>query len=1284
MFQEWQNDAEFQALPPSEKEKVYLNYFDQELADDEFLALGNSEQKRIQSNFLKSLGIEIVSSREPMTIGLTPLGILDDKALFPDKEPEETISDTSIKDATVYAGKQIVGAGEAALSLASGMALYVPSKIAGSIGAALGQDPRLVEEWFQTEFLPVYEPYTEAGQQAVIPIQKLFEWGLFPAKKIGEIVEEKTGSRDAGYTAETAAEFATFGIVGRAVRAAKPKAKPPKVVEKVKGKEKLPPKEELLKEVEEKIKQDRMDKLFEEEIKPIEKPIIKEKVKPVPKAEMKPRVKKKPPAALDTIKEKPILKDKGLPEEKIGVVGEVEIGDVITDGLIKGEVLSTEGTIKFGRKDLPAFKVKILTGHEKGKTSLIIKEQIEGVEKPTPKPVKVKEPELLYHGANEAGAKIIKKQGYLGGHTDRVFLTPSKQLAEGYAKSEGKGGKVFAIKKSDLPAELLREEGGPLSIPQKQLQDLRIPIYKPKPTPKPVKLKAKEPVKPKKVEPRVAEEVKEAVKVKPEEVTTEFGGLQHIYEAIFPPKSKKAPVPVKVPKEIKQPEQKRAYKLWKEFWTPFSTVPKGKEALFARSKAMGDLARVERFIDRLFKRFDKFPDDVKMDGFKYLDGQIPKEVLPTDSIRIIESIRQRTKTIGRMLVKRNIITQEQFNKLKGKYIHYMYAKHVLGDDVIVNVMPTGKLNLSYAKPRKKLSATDKKVLGQIEDMAVAVPVGMGKALTDIMKYDYLDILSKKELGLVWEPSIVKVPIGKDGKPVEMSIGKLVDEVKVYKKMVQEMPSSEIKARYETLRTALDKAEAEMGEIPKDFAQLPNIKTWGPLAGAYIRKPIFDDIVPLMKNWQNRGALFEQFVKIEQQGMALFKMGKVALNLPTAARNAVTALIIQNNMRGRALGKIPGDIVNACRSVLAKDKYHEEAFRHGLFKHNWSVTEINEILNTFATTKPGGVYANILGNVKELSKYYGKIDDLGKHSIYVQMRKAGNPVDVSILDAAKWGMDYSLASRSVKHLRQHMVPFISYQYKIAPLIAESLAKRPWVIGKFAVGIPTLAVAATMAMHDLTDKDWKKLLKQLPSYIKKSGSYVIMPWKSPEGMWQWVNLEYFFPWGNQLGILRDLKEGDIGPAIKQLGISNPYLSTLQMVTSVFGDSPPKHPYFGSDIYNRLDPAYVKAGKMVEAIAFTWAPSMLSRKGALGYSYSAAFQGEDKWGRKVTPAQAIARWFGINIVTISPKQTKVIKRAKIKQLRTDLYRIMTDPRKGKSEKKRARATYREKKKLIEKNLD
>jgi hypothetical protein len=287
----------------------------------------------------------------------------------------------------------------------------------------------------------------------------------------------------------------------------------------------------------------------------------------------------------------------------------------------------------------------------------------------------------------------------------------------------------------------------------------------------------------------------------------------------------------------------------------------------------------------------------------------------------------------------------------------------------------------------------------------------------------------------------------------------------------------------------------------------------------------------------------------------------------------------------------------------------------------------------------------------------------------------------VLEAQKWGMDYSLASRSVKSLRRHIVPFISYQYKIAPLIAESLVKRPWVIAKYAA-IPAMAVAAVKEMHDMTDADWQKLKKELPQYIKRSGSYMIMPHKSQEGNWQWVNLEYYFPWGNSAALFRDIREGDWGEIRRDSGISNPFLDIYLMWASVRGDDPPKHPFYGTGIYNRLDPPHIKAAKTIEAMAFTWLPSMLSRKGALGYTKKAITGEMDKWGRKVTPAQGIGRWFGLNIVSTTPKQTKIIQMVKTKNLEKGLKQILRDPTANKKQKDQARKRFRKRVQEIKEN--
>ena len=120
-------------------------------------------------------------------------------------------------------------------------------------------------------------------------------------------------------------------------------------------------------------------------------------------------------------------------------------------------------------------------------------------------------------------------------------------------------------------------------------------------------------------------------------------------------------------------------------------------------------------------------------------------------------------------------------------------------------------------------------------------------------------------------------------------------------------------------------------------------------------------------------------------------------------------------------------------------------------------------------------------------------------------------------------------------------------------------------------------------------WEDLKKQLPAYIKNSESMMVLSWKTPEGQWQWMNAEYFFPWGNYLNLFRDISERDGGEIYKGLGISNPYLDIARMVASARRDQPPQHPFYGTPIYNQLDPAPMKAAKVVQFLAFTWLPSM-----------------------------------------------------------------------------------------------
>jgi hypothetical protein len=708
---------------------------------------------------------------------------------------------------------------------------------------------------------------------------------------------------------------------------------------------------------------------------------------------------------------------------------------------------------------------------------------------------------------------------------------------------------------------------------------------------------------------------------------------------------------------------------------------------------MGGVARAMRYIEQLHKKLDPLPDDIKKTMFQVLDGQIPIDTLPesvevekkvksqtvTETIKpreLASLIRRRSDYIGLMMVDRGILSEKQFAAHEGKYIHYMYAYHVLGDDAPIGVTNTGKLDLAETKRRNPdLTMDQRKALGLIEDASVAVPVGMGKAVSDLAKWDYLEKIAKNP-DWVWQPSIIMLPSDKPkGKPVKMTIGKLAREFERYEEMVKIQATPEVEARLKILKDAMAKAQEESKNRPADFKLLPESRAYGPLAGAFVRQTIYDDITPILGQINaDMGKALKVFLEVESKSVAVFKMGKVALNPPTAFRNTISNFI-QINMSGRPFHKIPGDIVAACKSILAKDVHYEEAFGMGLFHTNWFANEVNDVLDEFRKAE-GGRLDRFLIAVKNVAKYYGRIDDISKHALFLQQRKEGKSIDEAAVHALKWAMDYSLASRSVKVARRHLLPFFTYQYKIASLIAESLRDRPWVLAKYALLLPLALEWLAKSANDLDDEDLDDLKKQLPAYIKKSGSMMILPFKTDKGQYQWINLEYFLPWGNVFNMFRDMTEADIGEFTRDLGVSHPLLDLLTTVRGTREGVPPAHPFFGKPIYNELDHPALKAAKMAEHLALTFAPSALGiSQGAVGYTGRALFGKEDRWGREVTPAQALGRWFGVNVLTMSPDQSAAIAAVRVQELKKELARIEADPSISEERRQASRERMQEK---------
>jgi len=742
----------------------------------------------------------------------------------------------------------------------------------------------------------------------------------------------------------------------------------------------------------------------------------------------------------------------------------------------------------------------------------------------------------------------------------------------------------------------------------------------------------------------------------------------------------------------------------KEFFDPVASLPEKEKFLSLRYKTLGNLDRVEGIVKRIFDKTEKLSPDVKRDIFRFLDGQIPVTDLPPPVRVMARNLQTMNNLIGKMLVNRGLLSEETWLAHKDQYVRYLYLKHILGDKPIP-VTQGGRMDLTYLKARKDLTPEQKRAIGWIEDVSVAEPFGVSKQLSDIVKFDFYERISENP-NWVWQPSVVEIPEVKTYPPgtappprptgrrpiqaplmeeaagpspqaglaipetivrrQKMGIGQLVEEVEIQRRVAKQAPNvPEVQERLRMLEDALKKAQEETGKAPEDFVQMPTGKNWGPLSGAFVRKEIAQDIRPLIARIQEpgqMGSLVNTALNVAEGGMTLFKVFKAALNLPTVVRNCVSNFI-QLNMSGIPFYEIPGYMAKAGRAMAKNEPIYGQARRNGLFKTNWAEGEIREVIQVVRTMESGSL-PDVFGGITKLAKYYGKIDDFFKLTKLIEQTKKGVSIEKGIIEAQKWGMDYSLATPAVKYARRFIMPFASYQYKIAPLIAESLKKRPWVIAKYAA-IPYIMQEVAKQTLSLTDEDWKKLKAMLPTFIRKENTYAILPWKSPEGNPQWVNLEYFLPWGNFHTLGGGIRRGELKEVVTDIGMGNPFLDVYSALKTVKGDAPPKDPFTGREIYNQLDDPSEKALKMAEWLYSKWAPTMLTRFGALGYTARAIEGQKDIYGRAVTPGQAAGRWIGINIVAPSPMQAIREKRARVMELRGSLARILKDPSLGPEKK-------------------
>jgi hypothetical protein len=247
---------------------------------------------------------------------------------------------------------------------------------------------------------------------------------------------------------------------------------------------------------------------------------------------------------------------------------------------------------------------------------------------------------------------------------------------------------------------------------------------------------------------------------------------------------------------------------------------------------------------------------------------------------------------------------------------------------------------------------------------------------------------------------------------------------------------------------------------------------------------------------------------------------------------------------------------------------------------------------------------------------------------------GMSEEKAALEAQKWLFDYSLVAKEVRYLRNAPigVPFLTFQIKVLPRMAEVALLYPWRFAPWAALLYGMSYALAAA-YDVDDDDLEKLKQALPDWLRERGHTMLLPYKDEHGRWQVLDMGYFFPWTNWTEFARNVKAGEVGKAVQTAGLFSGPITDLLVAIKTGRD-----PFTDRDIWKAGDPPARQAMALLNYLWTMGAPPFLTSMGFVGHA-TRAYTGEtNRYGDPIsTPSQAALRLFGINLYALEPEQTR-----------------------------------------------
>jgi hypothetical protein len=666
-----------------------------------------------------------------------------------------------------------------------------------------------------------------------------------------------------------------------------------------------------------------------------------------------------------------------------------------------------------------------------------------------------------------------------------------------------------------------------------------------------------------------------------------------------------------------------------------------------------------------------------------------------ERVSIKDSVIQAKKQIeklGQDLVDMGLITQEQYNELKGSYLPRTYLEY-LGKDRLGIGLGTSKLN--YTKARTSTDTFLRDVMdGRIKDPGFLAARYISMAGSDIATIKYLDFIAADtgQNGWVLPNQIVNFE-GMKG-----TVGfwnERLDGIRRNAAQMESLNPSQAK-EMNAFASKLQRAIDAVGTIPaaQGYKRIPDSARYGAMRGLYVKKEIANDIMSQESLYTNNEFL-NSVLNVSSKATKVFKYTKVPMNIPTQARNVISNIVLMDTS-GTNFFKIPGLLNRAIQDIVSNGKYMELARKYGIesttFASEELVTMDKELQKIKSQDKSwGGLWARS-------QVFFNDYLDVGGRAYQKTevMFKIAKMIDLmenhgkSEAEAAKLAnealLDYSNVSQGVRVIRSMPLgsPFITFNLKAGAQMIRNIRNHPIAVAKYAA-IPYIVSQMLLENNDdIEEEDIPAMQKLVADYMEGNMTTMILPWKDEQGRLRVFDMGYFLPWGAHLSMAKNLMEGEFGEAAKTPGFfGGPFELVAGMKTNT-------DPFTGQSIWSEADPPMQQYQDILGFLVSYATPPMIMPRNKSGDVIGNGGQivktlmaagwmdgNTDADGLpKNTVGSSILSWMGINTAALTAETAgrKVYFKGKdVDKIMQRLIKLIDDPNVKEDQRERLIEEYR-----------